>query len=348
MQRSPIRPPAQPGRELPFHVRDSMRFQTLGRSLMVVAMLALVACHKKEDNAATPGGDTPESAVQQSVALIKAGDFDGFWKHALPPADYTNLRGDWKLQRPDQHPITDEDRARFNLAVQQLTAPNAENTLYDQLKPKLAQMEAQYHDQLPVMIGIGQAILSTGIAQNKTMTENQKQQARDALNVLLPWAQQTPWFDQDKAKQSVGVIVATARQLNLKSADQVQNMDYDTAMKDYSVAFGGAKQLLGVYGLSVDDTLNSVKVSTIGIDHGQAHVKIDYALLGKPLSTDSQLVMVDGRWYSQDLINSARAQHEQLLHPSVPANSGSAPAPASSARAPATSSTAGNAVAAKP
>jgi hypothetical protein len=334
--------------KLPSYVRDFMRFQILGRSLLVLAMLALVACHKKEDNAATPGGDTPEAAVQQSVSLIKAGDFDGFWKHTLPPADYANLRNDWKLPHPDQRELTDQDRANFTQAVQQLTAPNAENTLYDQIKPKLAQMEAQYHDQLPVMIGIGQAIVSTGIAQNKTMTESQKQQARDVLNALLPWAQQTPWFDQDKAKQSVGVIVATARKLDLKSADQVQHMDFDTAMKNYSVAFGGLKQLLGIYGLSVDDTLNSVKVTTIGMDHGQAHVKIDYTLLGKPLSADSQLVLVDGRWYSQDLINSARAEHEQLLHPPAPASSASTPIPAASTHAPASASTAASVVAAKP
>jgi hypothetical protein len=319
-----------------------MRFQILGRSLLVLAMLVLVACHKKEEAAAAPGGATPEAAVQQSVSLIKAGDFSGFWQHALPPADYANLRADWKLPHPDQRPITDEDRARFNLALQQLTAPNAETTLYSQLKPKLELMEQQYHDQLPVMIGIGQAIVSTGIAQNKTMTENQKQQARDALNVLLPWAQQTPWFDQDKARQAVGVVVATARQLDLKSPDQLQNMGFDDAMKQYSIAWDGVKKLLLIYGLSIDDTLDSVKVTTIGIDHGQAHVKIDYTLLGKPLSSDSQLVLVDGRWYSQDLINSVRAQHEQLLHPPAPAASSSAPAPVAGAQVPASSSSAGS------
>jgi hypothetical protein len=325
-----------------------MRFQTLGRSLLVVAMLVLAACHHKEETAAAPGGATPEAAMQESVSLIKAGDFGGFWKHALPPADYNNLMSDWKLRSAQAHPISDEDRARFTLAVQQLTAPNAETTLYDQLKPKLAQLQAQYHDQLPIMIGIGQAILTTGIAQSKTMTENQKQQARDALNVLLPWAQQTPWFDQDKAKQAVGVAVTTARQLDLKSPDQVQNMDFDTAMKQYSLAWGGVKQLLNIYGLSIDDTLDSVKVTTVGIDHGQAHVKIDYTLLGKPLSSDSQLVLVDGRWYSQDLINSARAQHEQLLHPAAPASGSSAPAPATSTQAPASSSSAGGKLVAKP
>lgn len=317
-----------------------MRFQTLKHCLLLFALLALAACHKKEA-ASAPGGATPEAAVEESVALIKAGDFAGFWKHALPPADYANLRADWTRPHPDQRPITDEERARFELAVQQLTAPNAETTLYDQLKPKLAQMEEQYHDQLPVMIGIGQAILSTGIAQNKTMTENQKQQARDVLNVLLPWAQQTPWFDQDKAKQAVSVMVTTTRQLNLKTPDQVQQMDFDTSMKEYAIAYQGLKQLLTIYGLSVDDTLDSVKVSTIGIDHGQAHVKIDYTLLGKPLSADSQLVLIDGRWYNQDLIRSERAQHEQLLHPPAPAANSSTAAPASSASA-------GTTLAAKP
>ena len=310
-----------------------MRFQTLSCSLLLLATLALVACHNKDEAATAPGGATPEAAVEQSVTLIKNGDFAGFWKSALPPADYANLRADWKRQPMDQKPITDDDRARFATAVQQLTEPDAQTKLYQQLQPKLTQMEQQYHDQLPVMIGIGQAILTTGIAQSKTMTDNQKQQARDALNVLLPWAQQTPWFDQDKAKQTVGVVVTTARQLNLKSPDELQNMDFDTAMKQYSIAYGGIKQLLTIYGLSVDDTLNSVKVSTQNVDHDHATVKIDYTLLGKPLTTSSQLVQVDGRWYSQDLINSERAQHEQLLHP-APAPAGStapALAPASSA-----------------
>jgi hypothetical protein len=314
-----------------------MRFQTLGRSLLLLAMLALVACHKKEEQtAAAPGGDTPEAAVEQSIALLKSGDFAGFWKHALPPAEYTDLRADWTRPRPDQKPISDDDRARFNQAMQQLTAPDAQTKLYDQLKPKLAHLDEQYHDQLPVMIGIGQAIVSTGIAQNKTLTEPQKQQARDVLNTLLPWAQQTPWFDQDKAKQAVSVLVVTSRQLDLKSADQLQTMDFDTAMAKYSVAYGGIKQLLTIYGLSVDDTLNSVKVTTVSADDKQAHVKVDYTLLGKPLSTDSQLVQVDGRWYSQDLINSEHAQHEQLLHP-APAASASTPPPAGSGTAPAPS-----------
>lgn len=321
-----------------------MRLRPFHRALLpLVAVLALAACHHQEE-APQPGGDTPQAAVQQSIDRIKAGDFAGFWKQALPPADYANLRTDWNAPRPEEKPITDEDRARFAVAVQQLTEPDAENKLYAQLQPKLTQMEQQYKDQLPVMIGIGQAIVSTGIAQSKKLTDTQKQQASDVLAALLPWAQKTPWFDQAKAKQAVGVVVGTARQLDLKSPDQLRTMDFETAMKKYAQGYTGAKQLLAIYGLSIDDTLNSVKLTPLDNANGHATVKVDYTLLGKPLSFESQLVQQDGRWYSEDLLHDVRDAHAQLLHP---ATSGSV-APATSAPAPAVAASASGPVVAAP
>ena len=78
----------------------------------------------------TAGGETPEASVQQSLALIKAGDFADFWKHSLPPADFATLRADWVRPRPDEHPVSAEDRADFIKNAQQLTAPDAETKLY--------------------------------------------------------------------------------------------------------------------------------------------------------------------------------------------------------------------------
>jgi hypothetical protein len=272
------------------------------------------------------GGDTPEASVQQSIALIKTGDFAGFWKHALPPADYDTLRADWTRPRPDDHPLTPEDRADFIKTMQQLTAPDAETRLYAVAKPKLTQLQAQYQDQVPVMIGIFQAIAATGISQSKDLTNPQKQQATEVVNVLAPWAQTVPWFDQARAKQVVGIAVATARKLDLKTPEQLKAMDFDTAMQKYSVGFLGIKQALAVYGLSLDDTLDSVKVSSEEVRNGHAHVRIDYTLLGKPLSTQSDLVQQDGRWYSEDVLQNVREAHERLLAPPAPA--GSTPAPA--------------------
>jgi hypothetical protein len=292
--------------------------------------LVLTACHGKDD-ASQPGSSTPEGAVQASVELLKAGDFSGLWKHALPPADYATMRADWHQLVQNPQPVTAEDRARFNQALQELTAPDAENKLYAELQPKLTTMEQQYKDQLPVLVSVGEALLKNGVAQNKTLTVEQKTQANAVLDVLTPWAQQTPWFDQAKAKQAVGIAVTTARKLDLKSPEQVRTMDFDTTMAKYSVGFAGAKQLLGIYGLSVDDTLNSIKVTPIDNSNGHARVKIDYTLLGKPLSTESKLVQQDGRWYSEDMLNNVRESHRQLTEQrSHPAGSVSAPAAASS------------------
>ncbi|GAB2537404.1 hypothetical protein [Rhodanobacter koreensis] len=306
-----------------------MRLPTLRHALLpLFAALLLSACHGKDD-ASQPGGSTPEAALQGSIDLLKANDLNGLWKHALPPADYANLRADWSKQRQNAEPITAEDRAKFAETMQQFTAPDAENKLYSELQPKLTAMEQQYKDQLPVLISVGEAFVKNGIAQNKSLTDAQKAQTSSALDVLTPWAQQTPWFDQAKAKQAVGVAVTTARKLDLKNPDQLRSMNFDTAMAKYSTGFSGAKQLLAIYGLSLDDTLNSVKLTPVSSSNGHAVVKIDYTLLGKPLSTESTLVQENGRWYSEDMLNNVRKSHQQVSQ--LPAGSASAPAAAGTA-----------------
>lgn len=309
-------------------MRRSSVFYAVGAfvALLVLATIAalLINAHPRPSPPVVAGGDTPEASVQQSAALIKAGDFAGFWKHALPPADYDTLRADWTRPRPDEHPISPEDRAEFIRNMQQLTEPDAENKLYALAKPRLIQLQQQYHDQLPVIIGIAQAIAATGVAQSKELTNTQKQQVTEVINVLAPWAQQAPWFDQGKARQAIAIAVDTARKLDLKTPEQLRAMDFDTAMRKYSAGFLGIKQALAIYGLSIDATLDSVKVTTLENRNGHAHVRIDYVLLGKPLSTESDLILQDGRWYSADMLQNVRDAHARLLAP-PPAGSSAPP-----------------------
>lgn len=295
--------------------------------LPLLAALLLGACHGRDDDA-QPGGGSPEAALRTSIDLFKAGDFQGLWKHALPPADYADMRADWSRQQQVPEPATAEDRARFDETVRKLTEPDAENKLYAELQPKLAAMEQQYKDQLPVLISIGEALVKNGLAQNPTLSAARKNQVNGALDVLLPWAQQTPWFDQARAKQAIRVAVATTRKLDLKSPEQLRTMDFDASMARYATAYGGLKQLLAIYGLSVDGTLDSIRLSPVSAGNGRAVVRIDYTLLGKPLSTESTLVQENGRWYSEDLLNSARQSHRRRLQEAA-----GAPARAASAAA---------------
>lgn len=307
-----------------------MRLTSLRYALLpVFAALLLSACNGKDDTS-KPGGSTPQSALQGTVDLLQAGDFKGLWKHALPPADYATLRADWALKQKNPEPISATDRARFDETMKNLTEPGAEDKLYAELQPKLTQMQQKYKDQLPVLISVGDALVKNGIAQNKELTTTQKAQANSVVDVITPWAQKTPWFDQDKAKQALGVVVSTARKLDLKKPEQLRSMDFDTAMSKYSTGFVGLKQLLSIYGLSVDDTLKSVKMKTVSNENGHAVVKIDYTLLGKPLTSESKMIEQDGRWYSEDMVNNVRKAHQKLVENAVaPAASASAPASAS-------------------
>ncbi len=288
-----------------------MRFPRLRYiALPLFAALMISACHGTND-ASQPGGSTPESALKGSVDLLKSGDFKGLWKHSLPPAEYANLRADWSVHQKSTQPITAGDRAKFDETMRKLTEPDAENKLYAELQPKLVAMEQQYKDQIPVLISVGQALVKNAVAQNKTLSESQRANATSVLDVMAPWAQQTPWFDQAKAKQSVTVAVTTARKLDLKNPEQLRTMDFDAAMDKYATGYIGLKQVLAIYGLSVDDTLNSVKFTPVSSSNGHAVVKIDYTLLGKPLSTESKLVQQDGRWYSEDMLENARQSHQK-------------------------------------
>jgi hypothetical protein len=305
----------------------------------LLALAALAACHDKDKQkeAELTGGATPEAAIQDEVKWIRAGDFAGLWKHALPAADYATLRADWPREHAVEPPSA-EDRAQFEAKMKELTEPGAEDKLYAQARPKLTQLQQQYSDQLPVMLGIGQGIARTAIDQSHAMTAVQKKQANDILDVVVPWAQQQSWFDQAKAKQSIATLVATARKLDIKHADQLQAMDFDTAMQKYSTGYLGLRDVLAIYGLSLDQALDSVKVTTLENAYGYARVKIDYVLLGKPLSTESTLMQQDGRWYSEDLLKNVRDAHQRLSMPAIAA-SAPTPAPAASTHAAATTAT---------
>ncbi len=306
--------------------------------LFAATALILCACDGKDDASRT-GGNTPEAALQRSIDLFKAGDFQGMWKQSLPPADYANMRADWSHQQQQAPAISNEDRAKFTEAMQQLTGKDAEKTMFAALQPRMATIEQQYRDQLPVLISVGGAMAKAQVTQNQTLSSGQKTQINSVLDALAPWVQQTPWFDQARAKQAVEVVVTTARKLDLKSPEQLHTMDFDSTMGKYAIGYTGLKQLLAIYGLSVDDTLNSIKLTPVSSSNGHAVVKIGYTLLGKPLSTESNLVEQDGRWYSEDVLKQARTSHQRMIQSIAkpPAGSSSMPTAATTPAAAASS-----------
>ncbi|WP_448096049.1 hypothetical protein [Luteibacter yeojuensis] len=299
--------------------------------ILLLLLVLLAACNKQKEAPGTPGGGSPEDATRESLALLREGKFDLFWKHALPPADFATLRADWPLRNAAQGPIAPEDRAKFEAGVKRLTEPDAEKKLFADLRPALLRFNRDYKDQMPLLSGVGQSMALTAIDQAKDLTLSQKRQLREIVNVVAPWTQTVDWADQAKAKAAIGVLVDTARKTGLSTPEALHAMSFEQSMATWSIAWTGLRRLLDVYGVSIDKSFESVSIDTLESNGGSAHVKITYTVLDKPIQTDATLVLLDGRWYDSDLLQRVRDEHARLV---PPAPAASAPAPPSTTAPP--------------
>ncbi|KGI79134.1 hypothetical protein LF63_0101070 [Oleiagrimonas soli] len=306
-----------------------------------LAFALLPACGNSDKAAqqSATASTTPAKTVLTSIQLLKNGQFDPLLQHVLPPADYQKMRTQWQQQHSKLQQVSEHDRQQFADNMAKLTAPDADQKIWAETQPKLEQLDKKYKTQLPMMIGVGQIMLGTQISNSKNLTPDQKKQASDVVTALGQWAQKVPWTDPDKLKQAIGVLTSTARKVDIKTLDQANALGYDAAMKKYGVIWGGVKQALDIYGLSIDKTLDSAEAKTVTSDAHTATVQVDYTLLGQPQTMTVDLVKVDDRWYDKDLLDHWR----KALDEHTPAAAASTAAADASSAMSATAATAASA-----
>jgi hypothetical protein len=276
--------------------------------LLVSSVLALSAC-KKDEAASSPKLETPVSAAKKTddpveavssvLAKFKENDLAGVAALALPPAKLDELRTKWK-EKSAKEPPSEEERAEFAAQIAMFTAPDAEANLYAMLEPQLAKFESEYAAQLPMFIGMGQGFAMQAINENQELSESQKKQAIDAISALAGWAQSAKFGDRELAKKGIGIAVKTVRSLELKTLDDVAALEFDALLGKGGVMLGGIKQILALYNFDIDAALASAKPKLISQDGDTAKVGLTYNFLGKELSSESELVKVDGRWYGKE------------------------------------------------
>jgi hypothetical protein len=315
-------------------------YSPLTRFAFVVALAAAaVGCNQQTaaPTAAAPAAApapapvaaaAPDAAVLASVKALRTNNVAGLLENALPAAEVTKMKADW-TKEINKDPVSEEDRHKFAEQMIKLTAPGAEDKLYAELEPQLKQFEQQSAQQMPMMIAMGQGFIQSAIQQSKELNDQQKQQTTALIDATAKWAQTAKFTDAALAKQAIGVICKTARDLNLKTLDEARALNYDQAMQKAGIVLGGLKQVVALYGLSMDNALDSVKVETVSANGDAAKVKVTYTAFDQPFTTESDLVKVDGKWYSKQAIAQwAKAQEKEQEMAKVAAPAGSEPAAA--------------------
>ena len=250
---------------------------------------------------AAPVASTPDGAMAATVKSLRDNNVAALLDNALPAAEVAKMKADWSKEM-NKDPVTDEDRKQFADTMTKLTAPDAEAKMYAEIEPKLKEFDAQSAQQMPMMIAMGQGFAQSSIQQNKDLSDAQKQQASAMIDAAAKWAQQTKFTDPALVKSAIAAICKTARDLNLKTIDEARALTYDQAMQKAGIVLAGVKQVLAVYGLNLDKSLDTVKFETVATNGDTAKVKVTYTAFDQPFATESDLVKVDGRWYGKQAI----------------------------------------------
>ena len=186
-----------------------------------------------------------------------------------------------------------------------LTASDAEEQMMTELEPMLVKYDTEMAAQKPMYVGMGQGFAAQSIQENEELSDEEKQQANNALTGAANWINQTNFGDRELARKAVREAITTAKALNMKSLDEVQAMDFETMLGKAGTAFQGVKRILAVYGLDVNKTLQSVKSELVSQDGDKATVKVNFSLFDQPLSFNTEMVQVDGRWYGKKAMEEA-------------------------------------------
>ncbi len=273
------------------------------RFALIGALALLAAACSKEDaqTAAVADHATPEAAVLHSVKLLRQGDFGGMIEASAPPARVEAAKQHW-MSELKKDEITDEERAEFAATMERLTAPDAEQQMMAEIRPQLEQFQGEMKAQLPAMVAMGKGFILAAVNESEDIAAEQKPQVTNLVNALGTWAESGEFASVERAERAVAAIAATARKLPVRTLDEVQALDFDGIANLMSIGFGGVKDVLNVYDINIDQTLDGARAETISQEGDTATVRVHFDLLGAPLNIDVPMVRIDGRWYGKDAI----------------------------------------------
>ncbi len=275
-------------------------------SLVAVALASalLVGCGKEESAKTEAPAEKPmvqaaataASVMDVQVKAFRNNDLKTLLTTALPPAELERIRADWDKQRAA--PITDEERAEFAENWGKITAPDGVDKIMAEVEPKLAEVKPQ----LAGMIAMGQGMATMSIAQSTELTEPQKAQATAFLNGLGGWLGKTDFADPVLMRKALTALADGLRATGITKLDDIKALSFDQMLEKAGPAVAGFKNAFAAYGFSLDTIADSVKAEIVSESGDVAKLKVSYALFDSPMSFESEMQKVDGKWYGKDML----------------------------------------------
>lgn len=266
--------------------------------ILTLILALLVACGGESENKSSANTlasidtNSPDGALKALIASMQNNDVQSLMQASLSDEDYKKAIAEFEKSKAEP---SESDKAQYLQMMSMLTSEDAEDQLMAMATPQLEQMRTQ----LPMMLMMGKGMASQTIQSSSDIPDAQKETATKLVNALMDFVGENDILSEEVTRKALSAAITTAKSLDMESLDELKNMSFDQAMSKASLVLGGFKNVLGAYGISVDDLLASVNISDVVENGDSATMNLAYDFLGQTFDQDVKMVKKDGKWLTE-------------------------------------------------
>ncbi len=262
-------------------------------TLALTLLFGLVACGDKDGTGVDVSEldkNSPEGAFLLTMHTLADSDIKSAVKNSLSDDKYNELVSEFESQQ--SQPMDEQQKMQFNQALALINQDNAEEQIYNMIAPQLTQIRAF----MPMMLMGAKDQISQQLGGDQTSLAPRCNSNSEVVDGTVTWIMDNDILQEDKVKNSVAELVATGRDLNLSSADDLQALSFDQALSMGGDVFTGFKNALNAHGIDVNKILRSAEVSDVNISGDKATMVASFKVFGKTACSQVTMAKRDGFW----------------------------------------------------
>lgn len=265
---------------------------------LLLALLLLGACRAPWDEAKARKA---EADARQIMASLREPDMARYRELTLPPRQRAALERQWPVIRK-KLALDQKEQASFNKLLVRFTEPQAEAHLQRDLNAKIKPLKSEIDNKWPLMQASLTLLLQGWISTNNQLSQAEKDHGKALVHAVI--AQMPPeWLqDKDLRRRAFEQMVATARSVEVRDYQQVNELDYLQFHDKLSIFIAGLKELGKVYGLDWNASQDKLEINVLQQSGNRTKVQFRYPLGQKWVEFTMDLIEQDGQWYDASTV----------------------------------------------
>ncbi len=290
-----------------------MKSSRLSMSLLFVGLISAINPVFAQERvtpvsrSATQSVPDPALQIRDLARVLRANDLAGLARAVVPPSHYQLMRQSYELHR--LKPITPAERSKFSEGIAKLTDANAVDKFMLEIEPKL--IEARPKAAGALLIGMG-ALQVALASDDSELSAEQRAALQSALPGIQKWAAETDFLSSISLRQALSLFADAARNTGVRSIDELKMLSFEQALAKAGTLLAASKQALYIYGLDLNAIADSLRVETLKQEGQTARVRTTITVFDAPISSEMDLVLLEGRWYSKDSVAKLNAHAKQI------------------------------------